>query len=330
MKKIIIEISNEQLLGSCEEIVIKIDNTAKEHNSQIYFSHYIQEQIENWREKKHHRTAATYQSAKNSFMTFRQQEDILLADIDNKVIEDYEKDLIKKGIVKNSSSFYMRIIRAVYKKAVNEDLITDKHPFRNVYTGVDKTAKRAIDLDAIKAIKAYTSHKKSDLFARDLFIFSFYTRGMSFADIAHLKRSDLTYGYLTYRRKKTGSIIKIKWEPQMQEIVERYQDDSSPYLLPILTSESQAQQKTEIQTCQRKTNRHLKHIAQAIGLDINLTMYVARHAWASIALDLQIPIRTISDGMGHSTERMTQIYLKTISTSHIDNANRLILDALEG
>lgn len=330
MKRIIIEISNEQLLSNCEEIVIKVRDTINNgHHQDIYFCRYIQGLIRNWEEKKHYRTAETYQSAMNSFMEYRSGEDILLSDIDRKVMEDYEKFLISRGIVKNSSSFYMRIIRAVYNRAVDENIIEDLHPFKHVYTGIDNTDKRAIDLTVIKAIKNFKSRKASVLFARDMFMFSFYTRGMSFVDMAHLLRTNLTNGYLTYRRQKTGTLLKIRWEPQIQEILNVYQRDTSPYLLPILTTGTHAVKKKKIHASQRKINRNLKRIAKDLGLDINLTMYVARHSWASIARKMQIPISVISDGMGHNSERTTRIYLKTMDTTPIDNANRLIMDTLD-
>ena len=117
----------------------------------------------------------------------------------------YEAWLHGKGITKNSSSFYMRILRAVYNRAVEKELTSNRNPFKHVYTGVDKTVKRAIPLKAIKKIKNLdlSLHPALD-FARDMFLFSFYTRGMSFIDMAYLKKKDLQNGILSYRRHKTG------------------------------------------------------------------------------------------------------------------------------
>ena len=162
-----------------------------------------------------------------------------------------------------------------------------------------------------------------------MFLFSIYTRGMSFVDMAHLRRTDLADGYITYRRQKTGTLMKIKWVQQMQAIIDRHPSRSDSYLLPILTNEDHQQAKKAIHACQRKINRNLQCIAETVGLNTHLTMYVARHSWASIAKQMQIPLGIISDGMGHHSEKTTRIYLKTIDTSAVDNANQLILDALD-
>ena len=194
MKRIVIEISKEQLLCNGDEIIIRMKVPPSEERHEFSFSDYIQKQIHNWEEKKHYRTAATYKSARNSFMAFRNGQDIHLSQIDKNVIENYEKYLLTKGITKNSTSFYMRILRAVYNRAVADGIIEDNHPFRTVYTGIGKTDKRAIGIDAIRAIQNYQTRNQSLAFARDMFMFSFYTLGMSFVDMAYLERADITGG----------------------------------------------------------------------------------------------------------------------------------------
>ena len=161
---------------------------------------------------------------------------MLLEDIDSDLMMMYEAFLHNRGLTKNSTSFYMRILRAVYNRAVEKDLTINRNPFKYVYTGIDKTIKRAIPLKAIKQIKNLDLSLQPLLdFARDMFLFSFYTRGMSFIDMAYLKKKDLSNGILSYRRRKTGQQLFIRWEKCMQEIVEKYDTDYySPYLLPIL------------------------------------------------------------------------------------------------
>ena len=182
------------------------------------------------------RTSETYRCTLKSFMQFREDKDVLLADIDSDLILMYEAFLRGRGLTKNSTSFYMRILRAVYNRAVEKDLITNRNPFKHVYTGIDKTIKRAIPLKAIKQIKNLDLSLQPSLdFARDMFLFSFYTRGMPFIDMAYLKKKDLSNGILSYRRRKTGQQLFIRWEKCIQEIVEKYDTDyCSPYLLPIL------------------------------------------------------------------------------------------------
>lgn len=134
------------------------------------------------------RTSETYSAALASFMKFRGGQDILLCEIDSDTVMLYEAWLKANGNCPNTTSFYMRILRAVYNRAVEKELTEQRHPFKYVYTGIDKTVKRAVPLKAIKRIKELDLTLKPHLdYARDMFLFSFYTRGMSFIDMAYLK-----------------------------------------------------------------------------------------------------------------------------------------------
>lgn len=275
------------------------------------------------------RTFETYESSLNSFKKFRNGKDLTLSKITSDLIIEYEAFLKAKGISKNTSSFYMRTLRAVYNRAVNKGLTQQKYPFKYVYTGIDKTQKRAITIKAIKHIKNLdlSSEKQLD-FARDMFMFSFYTRGMSFVDMAYLRKNDLKNGILTYRRRKTGQLLHIRWEACMQEIVNKYKNESSIYLLPIInTGNVEAQRKQYIYYA-HNINRYLKKIGEIIGLSIPLSMYVSRHSWASIAKQKNIPLSVISDGLGHDSELTTRIYLSTLDNVEIDKANRMIMSLL--
>lgn len=272
------------------------------------------------------RTSETYTAALASFMKFRERQDILLCEIDCNTMMLYEAWLKSKGICPNTTSFYMRILRAVYNRAVEKELTEQKYPFKHVYTGIGKTVKRAIPLKTIKHIKELDLTLKPHLeYARNMFLFSFYTRGMSFIDMAYLKKSDLKNGIITYRRRKTGQQLTIKWEKCMNDIITKYRTNiTTHYLLPIITnpySDERAQYRNAI--C--RTNVALKEIAKLAGLHIPLTMHVARHCWASVAKSKNIPLSVISEGMGHDSEETTRIYLASLDTSVVDKANSLIL-----
>ena len=283
-----------------------------------------------------YRTAENYATTLNSFMQFLDNEDLLLGEITSDLMMKYEAYLISRGVTKNTSSFYMRILRAVYNRAVEQELTEQRNPFKHVYTGIDKTLKRAISFAAIKRIKELDLSFQPVLdFARDMFLFSFYTRGMSFIDMAYLQKSDLKSVVITYRRRKTGQQLAIKWESCMQEITEKYKRNNtyrsissdSPYLLPILKppfDNSRSQYRSALQ----QINKSLKMIAKLAKIDVPLTMYVARHSWASIARSKHIPLSVISEGMGHDSEATTQIYLASLDTAVIDRANSLILKGL--
>ena len=146
-------------------------------------------------------------------------------------------------------------------------------------------------------------------------------------DMAGLKKTDLKEGILTYRRRKTGQRLFIKWEKCMQEIVYAYPSEhSGTYLLPILNASSD--DRNRYRTTLLRINRHLKKIARMAGIPTSLTLYCARHSWASAAKNKNIPVAVISEGMGHDSELTTQIYLASLDNALVDNANSLILGDL--
>ena len=275
------------------------------------------------------RTSETYTSALNSFRKFRNNEDIAFDDIDSDVMIAYEAYLKACGVSPNSSSFYIRNLRAVYNRAVEKGLTSQRFPFKHVYTGIEKTTKRAVSLKIIKQIKDMDlSHNPASDFARDMFLFSFYTRGMSFVDMAYLQKKNLNSGVLSYRRRKTGQQLYVKWERCMQEIVDKYDTSGTDYLLPILDTNNLLQARKQYIYALHKVNRYLKKIGEIFNLSIVLTLYVARHSWATIARSKNVPVSVISEAMGHDSETTTRIYLASLDTNAVDNANSLILESL--
>lgn len=275
------------------------------------------------------RTAETYKATLNSFKKFRQDEDIMLDCLNSEVMEAYEAWHHNRGVTPNTISFYTRILRAVYNRAVEDDVIESRSPFRHVYTGVDKTVKRALPLDVIKKIKGMDLSLNAALdFARDMFMMSFYLRGMSFIDMAYLKKSDLKNGYITYRRRKTGQQLTIEWTSDMQLVLDKYPENESDYLLPIIKTTG-INERCAYRNVGYNINRSLKQITKMLSLNFRLTMYVARHSWASAAKAKGVPLSVISEGMGHDSETTTQIYLASFDTSIVDRANAMILKSLK-
>jgi len=224
------------------------------------------------------RTSETYTATLKSFMVFRENQDVPLDGISSDLMLLYEAHLKARYVSMNTISFYMRNLRAVYNRAVEKGLTPQNKPFRHVYTGVDKTIKRAIPIKEIKALKELDLSLKPSLdFARDMFMFSFYTRGMSFIDMAYLKKSDLQNGILTYRRRKTGQQLTIKWEKCMEFIVSKYPQNQTAYLLPII--KETVNERRQYDNALHMVNYHLKDLSLMLKLQRPLTMYVARHKW---------------------------------------------------
>ena len=342
-----IEIPENIILSKNDELVIRFTNTqnatctvhtlsndlsivskstaAKRHNTSL--PSFVNQLRTQFLQQNKLRLAETYQSALNSFSLYINKVEILMEDIDSKMIEGYESYLKQKKLTLNTISFYMRILRAIYNRAVKSGAIVDKKPFDRVFTTMTKTTKRAIPIQTIQKIAQAHVKNKNEALARDLFLFSFYTRGMSFVDIAYLKKTDLNNTYLIYKRKKTGQELKIAWRKEMQELVDRNSSKDGVHLLGILDENSEKSLRFQYHYTQCIINTALKRLGKQLNLGTNLTMYVARHSWATIARQKNIPISVICDGMGHNSEKTTQIYLQSVDAETIDRCNdKLIAD----
>lgn len=303
--------------------------TADILNEESPFFEFMESVITRLRQLNKIGTAKNYQATLKSFKRFRDNENITVGAIDHIIMEDYQAYLASIGIVPNSISFYMRILRAVYNRAIEQELTNDCRPFRTVFTGTEKTLKRAISISDIRQIRNLDlSHKPNLESARDMFLFLFLCRGMSFIDAAFLKKIDIQNGVLTYRRRKTGQLLHIKVIKPIKEIIDRYSNIESPYLLPIITHPGKDERK-QYETSLHRVNKSLKVIAKMINLPTTLTTYVTRHTWATVAKSKYIPISVISDALGHDSVNTTQIYLASIDSSIIDEANDLVVEELQ-
>lgn len=324
LTKIIRKLENEGIPYTADDVIDEFNRYANEYS----LFNYMESMIAKLKQNGKIRTSETYSAALNSFKKFRNDEDIMLDCINTEVMEAYEAWHHNRGNIPNTISFYTRILRAVYHRAVEDDIIENRNPFRHVYTGVDKTVKRALPLKTIKKIKALdlSLHPTLD-YARDMFMMSFMLRGMSFIDMAYLRKTDLTNGYIIYRRRKTGQQLTIAWTTEMQMITDKYPENTSEYLLPIIRN-SGINERCAYRNVGYLINRNLKKVTEMTNIKIPLTMYVARHSWASAAKAKGIPLSVISEGMGHDSEATTQIYLASLDTSVVDKANSLILKSL--
>lgn len=292
---------------------------------------YTQEQIAVLRRNRQWGTARNYRRMLNSFSAFLQGNDIPFGLLDEELVLAYNDWLLDRKIVRNSISFYMRILRSVYNKAVRQHFAEQSFPFQRVYTGIDRTCKRAVNENIIVSLQQLDlSFSASLAFARDLFLFSYCTRGMAFVDVAYLRKENVERGLISYIRHKTGQRLTIRMEPCIEEIIARYQDPSGkrPYLFPILTSEDPEKAYRQYLTALGYQNQKLKRISELLGKNLSMSSYTARHTWATAARNRNVPLSIISAGMGHSSEKTTQIYLDSLENSLIDRVNQRILERL--
>lgn len=293
---------------------------------------FLQEQIVRQEQMKRQGTAKTYGNAYRSFKKFREDIDLTFDDLTSDMMERYEAWLINRRLKQNSISCYLRTLSTMLYKAVDENLTTDTNLFSRVRLSYVKTAKRAISEKELKDISCLQLPEGTTIaFARDIFMFSFYMRGMPFVDIAYLRKTDIKNKMLTYSRKKTNQCLMVECEKAQQKIIDRYAHltADTPYLFPII-QKTDGTEYNQYQCMLENVNRALRKIGEMVGLNIPLTTYVARHTWASMARDMDISIGIISEGMGHRSLKTTEVYLNSIATSKINDANKKIIRRISG
>mgnify|MGYP002578310094 FL=1 len=326
LKKIICKMDTECANYTVNEIIEKFHQT----NSDYTITDFFAKQIQKLKNDNRRGTARNYNKTLKSLKAFMKNTDSTFNIVTEQFVESYNTFLIQRGVVRNTISFYMRIFRSVYNKAVTQKIVEQTFPFKNVYTGVDKTRKRAVTETVISQLLSIDLKKSKALqFARDLFIFSFYTRGMAFVDIVFLKKSNIQNGYITYVRHKTGQELTIKIETKLQNIINRYEKKDSPYVFPILNTEDGNKAYSQYEIALNYYNRQLKRLSNFLEPNINLSSYTPRHTWATTARNKNVPLSIISAGMGHSSERTTLIYLTKIENSVIDEVNKTIIDSIK-
>lgn len=281
------------------------------------------------RKNNHVKTSCNYHCAANAiskWMNNSGQSTLCVESLSKEAMTQFENYLLNvRGISRNTSSAYMRSLRAVYNVAVKQNICTDQHPFSEVYTGICKTRKRAMNNIGIQAVITATLPKHLQL-TRDMFVFSFLAHGIAFIDLAKLRRRNIQGNYLVYQRSKTGQTISVRITANMQKIITLHTNPSSPRLFPIIGEEFNQRQ---YDTALLRYNRHLRLISKRCGIQDIITSYTARHSWASEAYRLEMPMSVISSCMGHTSETTTRIYLRSLDSSYIDSHCAVVEQSLD-
>jgi len=270
-------------------------------------------------------TLENYKTALRALKQYLKQ-DVRIDQINKITIKGFERWLRAKNLCINTTSCYMRSIRALLNRM---DINSKEHAFDGIYTGRVKTEKRAIaetDIISIKRLKLRPGSFQT--LTRDIFLFCYYAMGMPFVDVAFLRRSQIYGNQLVYHRHKTGQRVVVPIEPCMLEIIERYHSDSE-YIFPFLNSLNPQIAYQEYLKKLNSYNRSLKSIAKKAGLTSRLTSYTARHTWASIAYGYNIELPVISKALGHSNPRTTLTYIKDINDNRLAQASHMILSRVQ-
>lgn len=291
-----------------------------------YYLTYIQ----NLKKENRTRYAGMFEVSYSSFIKFNKHLDIPFSDIDVTWLKRYELWMKEQNLSVSTISTRIRHLRAVFNLAIAEHSIkNDCYPFRSYKVSKlnKQTAKRAISKKEVLKVMKYQGSTPMESLAIDVFVFSYLNAGINFIDIAKLKRSNITENQLIYNREKTKKLINVPLQQKAIDIIAKYKNDKSPYLFPILSPFH----KTEVQIANRlhkvlaKINKHLKEIGEKLKLPIPLTTYVARHSYATVLKRAGVSTSIISESLGHSSEKITQVYLDSFDNSQINDAMKNLL-----
>lgn len=303
----------------------------------ISVSEYLESIIQRLMKEDSVGNATHYQALYNSLEKFSKINQLQFVDIDVAFLNKYETHLRSIGNKGNTISIKMRTLKAVYNRAVKDNIIKqDYYPFNdyNVSKLKDITPKRSISKEDIQKVidldvNIITKRPQSLIqFSKDLFLFSYLGCGINMVDMAYLKKGNLFNNRVLYKRHKTGKQISFLLHPYAKEIMEKYGSNASDYIFPILddTVHTTAEQQfRRIKKITYVANKNLKKIGEAIGLQIPLTTYVSRHSFATILKRSGVNVAIISEALGHSDLKTTQIYLDTFENSQIDEAMKNLL-----
>lgn len=295
-----------------------------DYNNLFVFSEYLSSVLA--KEGKEG-TSSNYRRAVKAFARFIDDPSFTFDRLTLQLVERYRSYLRQKGNKPNTIWYYLYQLRAIYRKAVSMHIVhLPADPFAGVEIKKEKTAKRAIRPEQLQQVASVdlSQESKTVELARDLFMFSFYTRGMAFVDMCYLRKENIKGDVLFYRRKKTGQLLEMKIEPELKELIDKYADPASPYLLPMLREDDSYR---SYRLVQRKLNKKILKVGEILEFTFPLTFYVARHTWATLARDAGVSVSVIGTCLGHTSEQTTGIYLAEINHDILDEANNRVLNS---
>jgi site-specific recombinase XerD len=277
-----------------------------------------------------------YKTAKNVIFKYCQNKNLTFAEVDYTFLKKLEAHLLAKGCSGGGISVYLRTLRALYNEAIRRGYANQQdYPFATQFNRYgysfshikSKAKPRPLSPEDMDKIKQF-SHLDSPHLSKAVryFLFSYYTRGMNFTDMAKLKWKDIYNGRIEYIRSKTGKPFSIKISEPVRLILEHFQGVNLTYVFPILSDfhKKPQQQKDRIRKCIKQYNRDLKKVAEVLNIDLELTSYVARHTYASTLKRKGVDIAIISEAMGHADVSTTKAYLELFSSEIVDETDTLL------
>lgn len=308
----------------------------KRNNSAVTVYEFFDELKEELRVTGKLKNADVYYEAKRSLLKYKPNANLTFGEIDYNFLKGYEKHLLgNRGLKPSSASVYIRTLRAAYREAMRRGYVDIAYyPFKgelnpsgytlaNLKSNSQPRAISAEDMEKIKNFDHDTYPKLSK--AVNLFLFSYYAFGINLKDLAHLTKNHIYGTELRYQRSKTGEKFCFELNEEALKIIDHFASDSI-YLFPILSEfhKTPQQQKDRIHKIQGQINKSLKEVARVLGIEVNLTFYVARHTMATTLKRKEVSTDVIREVMGHQDLRTTQIYLAKFGSEVINEAGKLL------
>lgn len=274
--------------------------------------------------------AIVYQTAVNRLITYCGK-DVSFIEVNYKLLDQFSHHLITSGLKVNSVSNYFRSIRAIYNKAIKMKVVDRSlYPFHDISIKSEKTAKRAVlKEDIVKLLGIPLEEHTPAWRSLNYFMLSFFLRGISFSDLAYLKRSNIIDGRIVYRRRKTHKDYSVKLFPVAETIINQMHVPGSDYLLPIIPNnvpEDSLRAKRLIQQWIKTTNKYLKRLSAECGLLNSTQTYSSRHGFATIAKRMGYSNEIIAESLGHQYgNKITNIYLDSFELDMLDAMHQHVI-----
>ncbi len=322
----VIEFKSQEKEFTATSLMEKVNKPVKRKTVQEVFNQYIQE-LESANRLRY---ADMYKCTMHSLIKFNKHLDIPFSDMDTIWLKRYEVWLQSQGLAINTLGTRFRHLRVIYNFAIEEKIVkSEYYPFNSFKVSKlsQTTAKRSIQKDEILSVLNYQGQTPLECFAIDLFTFSYLAAGINFGDIARLTKDNILENRLIYIRKKTQKQIKVSLQEQAIKLIQKYSMPDNPYLFPILSNfhKTEQQKVNRIHKIIAKVNKSLKEIGERLNIPIDLTTYVARHSFATVLKRSGVNTSLICEALGHSSERVTQIYLDSFGNDQMEDAMKNLL-----
>lgn len=299
--------------------------------------HYTEARIRIMQGRRKYETAKTYQTVLNHLKKFSVYPDLQFTDLTPEFLMDFQRYLSDNGCCNNTLLLYFRQLQTIHRQAAQQGLAPAPGDlYADLFTESSHTVKRSISASALKQLRDAVLPKDYTYLAlaRDLFMLSFYLRGIPYIDLAHLKKTDIKGDILCYHRRKTGKALTVTLEPCALQIINRWKKcaKDSPYLFPIIKKPgNDVAEHRQYESGLRLYNKHLKKLVQVIGLppDIRLTSYTPRHTWANLAHNDGVGFPFISEALSHSSEKTTRCYVRSFTADTLAEVNRQVLGIMD-